>query len=74
MGPVAQDFYSVFNIGTDDKHIAPMHEGGIALAAIQGLDRKVDAKDAQIERQAVEIEELREQVKALGQLVLTLKK
>ena len=35
--PVAQDFYSVFNIGTDDKHIAPIDEGGLAFtAAIRG--------------------------------------
>ncbi|HEY3913862.1 MAG TPA: tail fiber domain-containing protein [Verrucomicrobiae bacterium] len=72
VGPVAQDFYSIFNIGTDDKHIAPMDEGGVALAAIQGLDRKAEEKDAQIEKQAMEIEDLKQQVKRLGQMVNTL--
>ncbi len=42
VGPVSQDFYSIFNIGTDDKHIAPMDEGGVALAAIQGLNLKLE--------------------------------
>jgi trimeric autotransporter adhesin len=49
IGPMGQDFYSVFNIGTDEKHIAPIDEGGVALAAIQGLNQKVDAKDAEIQ-------------------------
>jgi hypothetical protein len=54
IGPVAQDFHSIFDIGTDDKHIAPMDEGGVALAAIQGLNQKLatelKVKDAQIDQ------------------------
>src|SRR6266513_2222087 len=48
IGPTGQDFYSAFKIGTDEKHIAPIDEGGVALAAIQGLNQKLDAKDAEI--------------------------
>lgn len=48
VGPVAQDFYSIFNIGTDDKHIAPIDEGGVALAAIQGLNQKVESENAEL--------------------------
>ena len=47
IGPVAQDFHSVFNIGTDDKHIAPIDESGIAFAAIQGLNQKL--KETRVE-------------------------
>ncbi len=39
MGPMAQDFYAAFNLGTDDKHIATVDADGVALAAIQGLIR-----------------------------------
>jgi len=63
IGPVAQDFYSVFNIGTDDKHIAPIDEGGVALAAIQGLNQKLNEKDA-------EIQELKQRLEALETIVL----
>lgn len=53
VGPMGQDFYSTFNLGTDEKHIAPIDEGGVALAAIQGLNQKLEAetreKDAEIE-------------------------
>jgi len=49
IGPMAQDFYAAFNVGTDDKHIATVDEDGVALAAIQGLNEKLKEKDAQIE-------------------------
>ena len=62
IGPMGQDFYSVFNIGTDEKHIAPIDEGGVALAAIQGLNQKLEAKDA-------EIVELRQTVMELKAMV-----
>jgi hypothetical protein len=48
LGPVAQDFYAAFNIGPDDKHIATVDESGVALAAIQGLNQKLNEKDARI--------------------------
>jgi hypothetical protein len=43
IGPVAQDFHSIFNIGTDDKHIAPIDEAGVAFAAIQALNQKLES-------------------------------
>ena len=42
MGPMAQDFYAAFGIGADDKHISDIDEGGVALAAIQGLNQKLE--------------------------------
>jgi hypothetical protein len=40
IGPMAQDFYAAFGLGLDDKHITTIDEGGVALAAIQGLYRE----------------------------------
>ena len=42
LGPMAQDFHAAFGIGPDDKHIATVDADGVALAAIQGLNQKVD--------------------------------
>ncbi len=42
IGPMAQDFHGLFNVGTDDKHIATVDEDGVALAAIQGLNQKIE--------------------------------
>jgi hypothetical protein len=40
IGPTAQDFYAAFGLGPDNKHITTIDEGGVALAAIQGLYRQ----------------------------------
>jgi hypothetical protein len=56
VGPVAQDFFSIFNIGTDDKHIAPMDEGGVALAAIQGLNKKLESENAELKARLEKLE------------------
>ena len=37
IGPMAQDFHAAFAVGSDDKHINTVDEGGVALAAIQEL-------------------------------------
>jgi hypothetical protein len=37
IGPVAEDFYELFGLGTDSKTISTIDPAGIALAAIQGL-------------------------------------
>ena len=48
IGPVAQDFQTAFGLGADDKRISTVDEGGVALAAIQGLNELVQEKDARI--------------------------
>jgi endosialidase-like protein len=68
LGPTAQDFYSAFNLGTDNKHIAPMDEGGVALAAIQALNQKLNENDAEIKRlkqRADEVDSLEKQIDSL---------
>ena len=42
IGPMAQDFYAAFNVGSDDRHIATVDADGVALAAIQGLNQKLE--------------------------------
>lgn len=46
MGPVAQDFRAAFGLGTDDKSIVSVDADGVALAAIQGLNRKIAKLEA----------------------------
>jgi hypothetical protein len=58
IGPVGQDFYSIFKIGTDEKSIAPIDEGGIALAAIQALNQKVEQKEKEIQHLQDRLEKL----------------
>jgi hypothetical protein len=72
IGPMAQDFYSSFQVGEDDKHITEVDEGGVALAAIQGLyeiskekDLKIALLQKNIEAQQQQIEELQRQLRAI---------
>jgi hypothetical protein len=64
IGPMAQDFQTAFHLdGTDDKHISVVDEGGVALAAIQGLNQKLEETRA-------ENEELKQRLAALEKIVL----
>jgi len=47
-GPMAEDFYRLFGLGTDDRHLAPSDVAGVALAAVQELVRKAAEKDEKI--------------------------
>ena len=49
MGPMAQDFHAAFGLGAYDNRLAPVDVDGAALAAIQELNRQLQAKDAQLD-------------------------
>jgi hypothetical protein len=79
IGPMAQDFFAAFNVGEDDKHITGIDEGGVALAAVQGLNQKLElelgqlraelqSKDAQLTAQQKQIDQLAVQLAAQTQL------
>jgi hypothetical protein len=61
IGPTAQDFKAAFYPGTDDKTITTQEADGVALAAIQGLNQKVEEKEARI----VELERRLEKLERL---------
>jgi hypothetical protein len=74
IGPMAQDFYSAFNVGLDDKHISMVDADGVALAAIQGLNQKFtdelkrrDSENAELKRQN---ESLARRIEALEKIIL----
>ena len=49
LGPMAQDFHAAFGLGTDDRHIATVDADGVALAAIQGLNQKLEDVNQKLE-------------------------
>jgi hypothetical protein len=67
IGPMAQDFYAAFSVGMDDKHIATVDEGGVALAAIQGLKQEADEKDARIQQLEQTVNALQKLVEQMSQ-------
>ena len=69
IGPMAQDFYAGFNVGTDDKHIAPIDESGVAFAAIQGLNQKLEEQKSELKESDADIQQLKQNVAELKQLI-----
>jgi hypothetical protein len=65
IGPVAQDFSEAFALGHDDKHISVVDEGGVALAAIQGLNEIVQEKDSEVARLKSENQSLSDRLAAI---------
>jgi hypothetical protein len=69
IGPMAQDFHAAFRVGEDDKHITSVDADGVALAAIQGLNEKLEeqlkAKDARIDTLEHTVAELKKIVERL---------
>jgi hypothetical protein len=64
LGPMAQDFHAAFGLnGPDNTHISIVDEGGVALAAIQGLNQKLveelkhrDAENADLKSRLEKLE------------------
>jgi hypothetical protein len=57
LGPMAQDFHASFGLGSDDRTYNSIDAHGVALAAIQALERAVAAQEKRI--QALERENRR---------------
>jgi len=47
MGPMAQDFHAAFGMG-DDRTIFSLDAHGVAFAAIQEMNRKLETQSARI--------------------------
>ena len=73
VGPMAQDFYAAFAVGPDDKHIATVDADGVALAAIQGLNEKVESGRQKAENSIKKLEaenaELKQRLEALEKII-----
>ncbi len=69
IGPMAQDFKAAFYPGRDDKSITTLEFDGVELAAIQGLNQKVDEQRSQLDQKETEITELKQRLEKLEQLV-----
>jgi hypothetical protein len=68
IGPMAQDFYAAFNVGADDKHISTVDEEGVALAAIQGLNQKLESENAALRAENAALEQ---RLSSLERIVLS---
>ena len=65
VGPMAEDFHEVVDVGTSDDHINSINADGVALAAIQGLSKNLDETQADLEAKATRIADQQETIDAL---------
>ena len=66
VGPMAQDFRAAFGLGAHETAIATVDADGVALAAIQGLNQKLEER---IQRKETEIAELKQRLEKMEQLL-----
>ncbi len=69
LGPTAQDFRAAFGLGLDDLSIATVDADGVALAAIQGLNQKLEetrAENAELRKRLTELESRIESLREVG--------
>ncbi len=64
IGPMAEDFKAAFDLAGDGKSIGTADADGVALAAIQGLNQKLENENAALR---AELDALQQAVKALQQ-------
>jgi hypothetical protein len=67
IGPVAQDFYEAFGLGDSDKAIGSVDESGVVLAAIQGLNKKLEDRSKDLEAEKAELKQRLARLEALVQ-------
>ena len=70
---MAQDFYAAFGLGGSDTTITTVDPDGVALAAIQGLNEKVESRkqkaESRIQKLEAENAELKARLEKLEQLL-----
>ena len=69
IGPMAQDFHAAFNVGADDKHITMVDADGVALAAIKGLNQKLEEQKAELRAKDAELQALKARLEAIEKLL-----
>ena len=73
LGPMAQDFHHAYGLGSTPTAIASVDESGVALAAIQGLNEKVEkevrALRTELASKEASIKDLNSQITELRRLV-----
>ncbi len=61
MGPMAEDFYQAFKLGTGNTSIGVQDLAGVSLGAIQELDQRTN----ELQQKTAEVDQLRQQVNQL---------
>lgn len=75
MGPMAEDFYQQFKLGTGNTSIGVQDIAGVSIAAIKALDERTEElqkKTAEVEKLRTEVDDLRAANSAMEQRLAAL--
>ena len=72
IGPMAEDFYNLFNLGADDKHVSATDMASIAIVAAKELQKKSEAIRSETQALKAENTLLKERLASLEKLVSNL--
>lgn len=59
IGPMAEDFFGEFKLGTDNRSIGVQDLAGVSIAAVKELDEQLQQKNAQVKELQTEVNQLR---------------
>jgi trimeric autotransporter adhesin len=65
LGPVAEEFREMFGLGSDGTSISTVDASGVALAAIQGLNTKLEAENAALKSESAALRARLDRLEAL---------
>ena len=65
IGPMAEQFYELFNVGVDNVSVSTIDPSGVALVAIQALSQTTEETNAEVETLKEENEKLKAQVEEM---------
>jgi archaellum component FlaC len=66
VGPMAEDFHEVVDVGTSDEHINSVNARGVAFGAIQGLAERLSDAHAELDAKERRIEDLESETERTG--------
>ena len=69
IGPMAQDFFSSFKVGENDRTITTVDPDGVAFAAIQGLHEELKDRDVKIEGLERQVKKQQDEINDLKKLL-----
>lgn len=72
IGPIAEEFYTMFKTGNDNKHISTIDPSGVALVAIKELNLQLQKQKNSLEINKLQLQEKNNEILALKKSILDL--
>ena len=72
IGPMAEDFHALFNVGVDNRSISSLDTSGVALAAVKSLHQENKQLKADTDQALAKIADLQHQIDELKEMLASM--